>query len=196
MSGGLSALQQPRSASEPGWVDDVLRYWFSEMSPKNWFVSDPAVDDVIRHRFAALLATLSADTRPFVPADSRTALARVIVLDQIPRNIHRGTPEAFVTDAMALDTARAAVAAHLDRSLDAPGRLFLYLPFEHSEAAADQQRAVDLIGAIGNAEYTRFAQAHKDIIDRFGRFPHRNRILGRPSTPEEIAFLAQPGSSF
>lgn len=196
MTGGRPALQLPRRPDEPRWVDDVLRYWFLEIAPKAWFVRDAAVDADIQQRFGPLHATLAAEPAPRAPSDSRIELARVIVLDQFPRNIFRGSAQAFATDTLALATAKASVAAGLDQPLDGTGRLFLFLPFEHSEVAADQQRAVDLIGAIGDAEYTRFARAHKDIIDRFGRFPHRNPVLGRVSTPDEIAFLAQPGSSF
>lgn len=196
MTDNQSGLLLPKSAGEPRWVEDVLRFWFHEIAPRAWFVRDAVVDTEIGLRFADLHTTLAGGSIHQVTRESRIELARVIVLDQFPRNIFRGTPAAFATDAQALATARAAVAAGLDQAVDGNGRLFFYLPFEHSEVAADQQRCVELISAIGDAEYTRFAQAHKDIIDRFGRFPHRNQMLGRVSTPEEIAFLTQPGSSF
>lgn len=191
-----SALHLPKSAGEPGWVEDVLRYWFDEIPPKAWFVRDAAVDAEIGVRFAGLHTTLAGESIRDVTRESRIELARIIVLDQFPRNLYRGSPAAFATDAQALAAAHAAVAAGLDRALDGNGRLFLYLPFEHSEQAADQIRSVELISAIDDPEYTRYAQAHKNIIDRFGRYPHRNHVLGRASTPEEIDFLTQPGSSF
>lgn len=113
-----------------------------------------------------------------------------------PRNIHRGRPEAFAGDARARDVARHALARGFDQRLAAVQRLFLYMPFEHSEDMADQDLAVALIGALRSDEQTRWARLHRDVIARFGRFPHRNRILGRPSTPDEEAFLQEPGSRF
>jgi uncharacterized protein (DUF924 family) len=111
------------------------------------------------------------------------------VFDQFPRNMFRGTPEAFATDARALELADAAVAAGFDAHLGLHGRQFLYMPFMHSEDGAAQARCVALFGAMGSAELLGFAQSHKDIIDRFGRFPHRNAVLGRASTPAEIEFI-------
>src|SRR5690606_3872859 len=126
----------------------------------------------------------------------RRALAPLIVLDQFSRNMFRGSSKAFAADHIALAVARAAVDASLDTQLDPAARLFVYLPFEHSEDMADQNRSVALIAALGNAEWDRYAIAHRDIIERFGRFPHRNEALSRASTDEEVAFLTQPGSSF
>ena len=181
---------------EPAWVTEVLDFWFTELDRKAWFTADPAGDAAIIQRFGRLQRTLAAHEPEPLLLQPRTALAAVIVLDQFRRNMFRGTPAAFATDAAALALARGAIAAGLDAHLSPDGRLFLYLPFEHSEAAADQQLAVDLISALGDAELTRYALAHKAIIDRFGRFPHRNATLGRLSTPEELAFLLEPGSSF
>jgi uncharacterized protein (DUF924 family) len=124
------------------------------------------------------------------------ALATVIVLDQFPRNIFRGNARAFATDALALAVAKAAIVRGLDGKLPREQRVFLYLPFEHSENAADQLRCVELMAALGDEEYARFALLHKAVIDRFGRFPHRNAVLGRASTPEEEAFLKESSSSF
>jgi uncharacterized protein (DUF924 family) len=181
---------------EPGWVSDVLRYWFEELTPAQWFKRDDKVDRTVLLRFLDLHASLARVPPPPVSMGARTFLAAVIVLDQFPRNMFRGRPEAFATDGDALGVARAAVDAELDRRLGPDERLFLYLPFEHSESRDDQIMSLALISAIGNAEYTRFAEAHKVIIDRFGRFPHRNAVLGRASTPEELAFLNEPMSSF
>jgi uncharacterized protein (DUF924 family) len=123
-------------------------------------------------------------------------LAAVIVFDQFPRNMFRGTPRAFATDPLALALARQMVDAGLDRDFSKDERMFLYLPFEHSEQAGEQVRCCALFALLEDPELLRYAQSHKDIIDRFGRFPHRNVILERVSTPEEIEFLKQPGSSF
>lgn len=182
--------------AEPAWVADVLRFWFEELRPEAWFRRDDAVDAEIRGRFSALVDTAHALPLNALAATARTARAAVITLDQFPRNIHRGSPRAFAYDEKAREIADVALARRHDADLDSYGRLFLYLPFEHSEDAADQVRAVQLIGALGDAELTKYAEAHKRIIDRFGRFPHRNAALGRETTPEEFAFLREPGSSF
>jgi uncharacterized protein (DUF924 family) len=188
-------LTEPASTEAP-WVADVLAFWFGELDRKAWFRKDEATDHAIRRRFhdtyekVARLPAAQALTSP------QCALATVIVLDQFPRNMFRGTPKAFATDPLAREVARGAVERKLDEALDKDARAFLYLPFEHSESLADQERAVALISRLGDAEYTRYAIAHRDVIARFGRFPHRNVVLGRTSTPEETAFLREPGSSF
>jgi uncharacterized protein (DUF924 family) len=174
----------------------VLAFWFGELVPEAWFRKDETVDTAIRDQFLELHEWLARTPLPEVQTVPKAALAAVIALDQFPRNMFRGTARAFATDPLALGIARQAVASRLDAGLRVPERLFLYLPFEHSEDASDQARSVELIGSLGNAEHARYALAHKATIDRFGRFPHRNAILGRPSTLEEIAFLAEPGSSF
>ena len=129
-------------------------------------------------------------------ADAKTALAAVIVLDQFSRNMFRGTPGAFANDAKALAIAETAIATGFADALSSDERLFLYLPSEHQESVDAQVRSVEFISALGDPELTKYAQAHKDIIDRFGRFPHRNTILGRTSTAEEMEFLKGQGSSF
>jgi uncharacterized protein (DUF924 family) len=188
--------QMSSAAGEPAWVAEVLGFWFGELTEEAWFRRDEAVDRDIARRFAGLHREIAAATHPRPDLTPRLALATILVLDQFPRNIHRGTPAAFASDDLARTVAEAALRAGLDSVLDKHGRLFLYLPFEHSENADDQRRAVELISALGDAELTRYAVAHRVIIDRFGRFPHRNAILGRVSTPEETAFLQQPDSSF
>lgn len=180
----------------PDWWRPVLGFWFGTLTRIDWFVKSDELDRTLAQRFAGTYDAVSeAPLDALLPAASE-ALAAVLVLDQIPRNIFRDTPRAFEADAKARDLTRAAVAAKYDLSLGLHERLFLYLPLEHSEDMADQDSAVDLISALGDAEYTRYAIAHRAIIDRFGRFPHRNAILGRTSTPEEMAFLSEPGSSF
>src|SRR5690242_18332090 len=133
-------------------------------------------------------------------ADPRGCLARIVALDQFPRQIHRGSPRAFAADALALRAARHAVANRYDSGMLPVERLFIYLPFEHSESLADQERACELTRPLAQFPETddafRYAEAHRAIIARFGRFPHRNEILGRPSAPEEIEFLKLPGSAF
>jgi uncharacterized protein (DUF924 family) len=184
------------STSEPPWVGDVLSFWFDELGRDAWFAKDEGIDAQCRDRFAPLIDEINA--RPIGDAVSSAdhALASVIVLDQFTRNIHRDTPRAFAYDELARAIARLAIAVGLDQRLAPERRIFLYLPFEHSEAYADQLRSVELISALGDDEFTRYAQAHLDVIERFGRFPHRNAILGRATTPEEITFLQQPGSAF
>jgi uncharacterized protein (DUF924 family) len=184
------------TASEPAWVDDVLHFWLDRLGRKSWFVKDAAIDAEIRERFAPVIDEINVRPVDEAVSSAAHALATVVVLDQFPRNIYRGTPRAFAYDELARGIARLAIALGLDQRLPAEQRVFLYMPFEHSEAYADQLRSVELIGALGDEEYTRFAEAHRDVIERFGRFPHRNDILERVSTPEEMDFLMQPGSSF
>jgi len=181
---------------QTGWVDEVLRFWFEETGPKQWFEKDEAFDAAVRRRFLALHEAVAARPGEALLGDARTALAALIVLDQMPRNMYRGSGRAFATDAKALEVAEAVVARGWDAGLGRDGRLFCYLPFEHAEDASAQARCVALFSALGDADLVRWAEAHKAIIDRFGRFPHRNAALGRPSTPEEVEFLEQPGSSF
>jgi len=184
------------SADSEEWIGDVIDFWFWELGRERWFRKDPAIDARIRQRFLLLYEVLSTWPAADALMSPERALATVIVLDQLPRNMFRGSPQAFATDALALKVARAAVEKGLDRALTPEQRSFLYMPFEHSEDAGDQARAVALISGLGDPEFTRFAIAHKNIIQRFGRFPHRNAVLGRPSTPAERAFLKEPGSAF
>jgi len=173
-----------------------LRFWFEETAPEQWFRQDAAFDASLRARFALTheqVASLALDT---CLGDASTALAAVIVLDQFSRNMFRGSPGAFASDAKALRLAQAAIDKGLDREVPANARLFFYLPFEHAEDSAVQERAVSLIASLADPELVKWAAAHKAIIDRFGRFPHRNVALGRVSTAEERDFLEEPGSSF
>jgi uncharacterized protein (DUF924 family) len=179
----------------PDWADGVLRFWFEECVPEQWFKKDDAFDRALGERFRVLHAAVAALPVEHCLADAQTALAAVLVLDQFSRNMFRGTPRAFAADAQALALAEKAVACGFDRETPVERRKFFYLPFEHAEDARAQARSVELFAPLGE-ENLRWATAHKAIIDRFGRFPHRNAILGRISTPEEIAFLAGPDSSF
>lgn len=185
-----------QAALEPPWVDEVLRFWIENTPPERRFKKDAAFDAEIASNFAPLVEHLTANPPGTNGLTPRSALAAIIVLDQFPRNIFRGSPRAFASDTTALALAKATVEARLDQELPPEGRLFVYLPFEHSEAIEDQDRSVALIEALGDPEWTRYAFAHRDIIRRFGRFPHRNAAVGRVSTSDELAFLSEPGSSF
>jgi len=184
---------------------DVLLFWFGPSaergkSHKRWFVKDAAFDREIRERFLPPYEHAAAGRLAHLKESAADCLALIILLDQFPRNMFRGTPRAFATDPLALETARHAVERGFDRTLLPVERLFVYLPFEHSEALADQEQSCELTRALDAYPEThdvyRYALLHRDVIRRFGRFPHRNAILGRTSTPEEIEFLKGPGSSF
>ena len=181
----------------------VLDFWFGApplAEREHWFRKDPAFDATVRDRFGAAIAAARAGAFGEWCHEPRGALARVIVLDQFTRNAFRDTPDAFSGDARALATSDDAVGRGFDRDLEPYERWFLYMPFVHSEDAAMQQRALDLFGGLaaetGLDSPLAWAQRHADVIRRFGRFPHRNAILGRASTPAELAFLATPGSRF
>jgi len=171
-----------------GWNRDVRRFWFSEIRPEAWFRADPEIDTAIRRQFLELYHELRDRPVEALVDTTESALAAVIVLDQFPRNIFRGTPEAFATDARALALAEAAIAAGHDRRLGVAERQFLYMPFQHSEDIEIQRRSVALFAPLG-PELLEYAERHRAIIEQFGRFPHRNDILGRASTATEIAFL-------
>lgn len=171
------------------WAEQVTRYWFEELPPQAWFRKDTHVDDAIRERFAALHDEI-ARIRPERLTTPRDCLAAVIVLDQFPRNMFRGSPRAFATDALALLISQHAIAAGLDQQLDRQQRWFLYMPFQHSEDRAVQARSIELFTQLNDPENLGYARRHREIIDRFGRFPHRNEVLGRVSTPEEAQFIA------
>ncbi|MCP1198674.1 DUF924 family protein [Notoacmeibacter sp. MSK16QG-6] len=180
--------------SESEWVDDVTSFWFDELGPKDWFSGDGKLDDTIRSRFSPLYEQIANHVPPIAKSEPSAALAAILVLDQFPRNMFRGTARAFATDPLALDLSRHAVAQGFDRSLTDDGRQFLYMPMMHSESSADQDRSVEYFGALGSEEALRFAKEHQEIIGRFGRFPHRNRVLERSSTEAEKVFLAEADS--
>jgi uncharacterized protein (DUF924 family) len=182
---------------------DILAFWFPPGTKGErdvWFRKDDAFDREIRERFGAALAASLAGAFGEWCTTAHGSLARVILLDQFTRNAFRGTPDAFAGDARALATAQSAIERGFDGALDPYERWFLYMPFEHSEDLAMQDRAVELFAALaaqtGVDAPLPWAEKHRDVIRRFGRFPHRNEILGRTSTQEELAFLTQPGSSF
>jgi uncharacterized protein (DUF924 family) len=177
------------------WADAVLHFWFHELGEAHWFAKSEDVDTRIRNRFLPLHEHLMQDATPGVAAPY-SLLAAVIVMDQFSRNLFRGTARAFAADPGARQLSKSAIQQGFDLAMNAHERLFLYLPFQHNEAREDQALAVDLIGRLGNEAWTRDALVHKAIIDRFGRFPHRNTILNRQSSADELALLSHPEKWF
>ncbi len=176
--------------------EDVLHFWFTETTPRQWWVKSDAFDQLIATRFTSLLEA-AARGELYAWRDSPAGrLAEIIVLDQFSRNIYRDSGHAFACDPMALALAQTAVALEIDRRLDATQRAFLYMPYMHSESPLIHQLAVNLFSQEGMTSSLDFELRHKAIIDRFGRYPHRNALLGRPSTADEIEFLMTPGSAF
>lgn len=194
---------------------DILRFWFGARAPGApvdaerfalWFMKSPETDGVIRARFEADVLAAAAGERDAWGGSAEGALALIVLLDQFPRNIYRDAPRAFAFDSQALALSLDGQARGLDLALDVPERGFFYLPMEHAESAEMQERSVAAFARLAAsappehaalaANFHDYAIRHRDVIARFGRYPHRNAILGRPSTPEEIEFLKQPGSSF
>lgn len=176
--------------------DEILTFWFEETEPKAWWIADPNFDARIKDRFGALLNAALHGELYLWRQETRGRLAEILVLDQFSRNIYRNTPQAFAQDAMALVLAQEAVAAGCHEELSETECTFLLLPYMHSESALIHVEAERLYRQYAPEENYQFELKHKAIIDRFARYPHRNRILGRESTPEEIEFLKQPGSHF
>lgn len=174
----------------------ILDFWFKEISPKLWWAKSDEFDQQIRMRFGALHQAASRCELASWRGTAAGRLAEIIVLDQFSRNIYRDQPEAFAHDALALALAQTAVAAGADTELEPAQRAFLYLPYMHSESPLIHAQAVKLFSQPGLEGNLDFELRHQAIIQRFGRYPHRNAILGRTSTPEESAFLQTPGSSF
>lgn len=191
----------PEKAADPAPTpidtpEAVLAYWFDPATKPKWFAGGTAFDEEVRARLGPLYDKAAAGGLDGWAAETPGLLALVVLFDQVPRNVYRGTPAAFATDPQALALARLAVDQGQDEALAVDERAFLYLPFEHAETLADQDRSVALFRALGQPDYLDYAIRHRDVIARFGRFPHRNAILGRPSTAAEVAFLEEPGSSF
>lgn len=174
----------------------VLDFWFAPGKEMSWFGADPSLDAEIARRFAGSVEAARRRQLDGWAATPDGALALCLLLDQFPRNTWRGSPRAFACDVEARRVAAEAIAAGHDRAVPPRRRLFFYLPYEHSEDLADQERCLTLMRALGDAEQLLWAERHYAVIARFGRFPHRNVILGRESSVEEIAFLREPGSTF
>ncbi len=189
--------------SESLLIDQVLDFWFGTHDaadygqPKAfWFQSTPEMDKKIADTFAQAYEQAAAGELDELTYSAEGSLTLVILLDQFPRNMFRGTPKAFATDARGLDVAKNAIKLGFDKGMTDFKCKFLYVPFMHSESLEDQDRGIELFGKFGDNPGLEYARAHRDIIAHFGRFPHRNVILGRDSTAEEIEFLKEPGSSF
>lgn len=184
----------------------VIDFWFSAHARALWFEKDKGFDEEIRTRFGSAVHAAQMGEFDSWAVTPMGSLALLILLDQMSRNIFRGSPKAFLGDARALGIADAAIARDFDKALPFSQRRFFYLPFEHAEDMANQDRSIDLFARLYEEtggeerkeaeEQLDYAHRHRDIIKRFGRYPHRNEALGRPSTEDEIAFLKQPGSSF
>ncbi|HEX6768352.1 MAG TPA: DUF924 family protein [Candidatus Binatia bacterium] len=196
-------------------IDSILTYWFGADPDRAalakeradlWWSKNAEIDNEIRERFEGSVELAGDGKLDHWLAEPRGRLALIILTDQFPRNIYRDSPRAFAFDAKALDWSLAGIELGLDRELRPIERVFFYLPLEHSERLAHQERSVrmfsELVPTAASDQreifehYLNFAILHRDIVARFGRFPHRNRILGRPTTPDELNFLSQPGSSF
>lgn len=171
---------------------EVVGFW-RDAGRKAWFKKDAAFDEVIRRRFEALHHAAARGERAVWEESPEGALALILLLDQFPRNMYRGSAHAFATDGLAQRVTGAAIKRGFDRLADETLRVFFYMPYEHSEDPADQARAVELIEALGDEEYAKFARLHADVIARFGRFPHRNACLGRSMTQAELTFLEEGG---
>jgi len=174
----------------------VLDFWFAECGPEQWFKKDAALDATIAKRFGELYGQACAGALDHWTATPLGALALIVLIDQFSRNLNRDSPDAFDQNARACALVARALEAGFDRDMTPQQRKFLYMPLMHSEELADQDRCVALMREAGLDEAHDFAVRHRGIVARFGRFPHRNAVLGRPSTAEEEAFLNQPGSSF
>lgn len=173
----------------PKTFQDVLDFWFSDESRPFWFAKSDTFDRRIADRFGNTYEAAHAGRLDDWMDEPQGALALVIVLDQFPRNMFRGSPRSFESNDLALTHARTALERGYDRQQGDEGRQFLYLPFMHSEDLADQTRSVELYEKLGDAEALAFARDHRDIVARFGRFPHRNAVLDRDTTPDETEFL-------
>jgi uncharacterized protein (DUF924 family) len=168
-----------------GWPQEVLDFWFG-LSPEQWWKADPELDGEIRERFGELWEEQRQCPAETFLSSPEEALAAVILFDQFPRNMFRGHADSFSSDHLALAIAKSAIERGYDDALTPQQRSFLYMPFQHSEDLDDQLRSVGLFTALGDAEQLRFARLHHDVIQRFGRFPHRNETLGRKSRPNEV----------
>jgi uncharacterized protein (DUF924 family) len=200
----LGERGEPRGASTP---EEILDFWFGREGEEGygefreaWFLKDPSFDREVRNRFEAVYEEAAAGALEAWKEEARSCLALIVVLDQFPRNMFRGDARTYAADGLALAMARHAVEQAYDRELPPFQRLFVYLPFEHSENLDDQRLSVELFRKLaeetGSEDLLVYAVRHFEIVDRFGRFPHRNEIVGRRTTPEEAEFLSGPDSSF
>jgi uncharacterized protein (DUF924 family) len=175
---------------------DIIKFWFEKIEPASWWKKDEAFDQLIRERFTDIYQRAAKCELFEWRQHALGWLAEIIVLDQFPRNMFRDSAQAFATDSMAVILVQEAVANQVDKELTAQQKSFLYMPLMHSESALIHQTAMDLYSQPGLESNLDFEKRHKSIIDRFGRYPHRNAVLGRVSTDEEVEFLKGPESSF
>jgi uncharacterized protein (DUF924 family) len=176
----------------PATIDEVLSFWRAA-GPEKWFAKDDAFDADIRSRFLAAHETAASGELAAWEDTPDGVYALMLLLDQFPRNLFRGSPRAFATDAQALEIAERAIAKGFDLTIPVPERRFIYMPFMHAEDLAHQERCIALCDASNDPEGVKFAVIHRDIIRDFGRFPHRNAVLGRQTTPAEQDFLDEGG---
>lgn len=174
----------------------ILSFWFAQENRARWFKGDSSFDAEITQRFAKVYEEAKTGALSDWRRESQSALALVIALDQFPRNMFRGSSQAFATDEQALSIAKESIASKFDEKLNDDERQFLYMPFMHSENLVEQEHGMSLFSSLGDPNAMEYMRRHRDIIARFGRFPHRNAVLGRKTTAEEAAFLTQPDSSF
>ncbi len=175
---------------------DVIGFWFEEIKEGQWYKKDLAFDEMVRNRFQQVTTAVSRGELYSWRKTAEGRLAEVICLDQFTRNMYRNQPESFGSDTLALILAQEAIGSGADQELDPRKRCFLYMPFMHSESTIIHEVAVGLFTTLNQANNLEYEMRHKAIIDRFGRYPHRNAVLGRDSSPEEEAFLGEKGSSF
>lgn len=175
---------------------EVHSFWFKELTRKDWFVKNEALDEAMRKHYAGTHLSLARGELDGWRGSAEDRLAAIVVLDQFSRNMYRGSPLAFATDWLALREAKLAIEAGADMEVEPAHRAFFYLPFEHSEVLAEQDRSVELFRLTGDADYLDYAERHRAVIREYGRFPHRNAILGRESTDAELDYLAKPGAGF
>ncbi len=173
------------------WTDDVIDFWFDHIGPDRWFASGGDVDSEIRQRYEPLWHAKRGEKAISFLESARQALAAVILFDQFSRNIFRHEAQAFSSDSLALEISKLAIAADFNGQLNAQEQQFLYMPFMHSEDIVDQEMSVELFDALGKAESLQFAIMHRDLIRRFGRFPHRNKLLGRETMPDELDAISE-----
>ncbi len=190
-----NSFSMPQRIAES--AEDVVAFWFAEGRREQWFRGGPAFDRLVEEVLGPAYGKAAEGAFENWAGSPQGALALVLLLDQVPRNMFRSSPQAFATDATARRVTHAAVEAGFDKGLSQVERLFLYMPLEHSEAIDDQELGCRLMAELAeDPDWLDYARQHRDVIARFGRFPHRNAVLGRPCTPEEEAFLKEPGSSF
>ncbi len=176
------------------WPNEILTFWFEELDPKDWWTKSEAIDDLIRSRFFELWEDQKSKTADAFLGSPETALAAVVLFDQFPRHMFRDSADAFSTDHLALQIAEKAVDLEMDQQLPEQQRAFLYMPFLHAEDIRHQSKSVALFTALGQKENIKYANEHRDLIAQFGRFPHRNELLGRQFRPGERAAIKDGAS--